>query len=115
MTRDLTWSRHQLEELAERRFLAAQSSEVPRSNVPSPEELQFQVNALTEKTSFQDLFKKVAHADFSSYLAKLQVGRYKVQSSVCVRQSSRILADFERQIICKNLLRERLVGDRQQA
>ena len=25
------------------------------------------------RTSFQDLFKKVAHADFSSYLAKLQV------------------------------------------
>lgn len=78
--RDLTWSRHQLEELAERRFLAAQNSEMPRGHVPSPEELQFQVNALSEKTSFQDLFKKVAHADFSSYLAKLQVSPFPLSA-----------------------------------
>lgn len=74
--RDLTWSRHQLEELAERRFLAAQdSAKVPEKNVPTMDELGVQLDSLSPiaRTSFQDLFKKVAHADFSSYLAKLQV------------------------------------------
>jgi hypothetical protein len=52
--RDLTWSRHQLEELAERRFRAAQ--EALRSEVqPSPSDS----NAVVTSTSFADLFKKV--------------------------------------------------------
>jgi len=76
-----------LEELAERRFLAAQNPEVPTTNIPSSDELQFQVNALSEKTAFQDLFKKVAHADFSSYLAKLQTPREAMimMSAICER------------------------------
>lgn len=72
--RDLTWSRHQLEELAERRFLAAQqAAKLPHSHVPGADEIQLNSLAEADLTSFQDLFKKVAHTDFSSYLAKLSV------------------------------------------
>ena len=83
LVRDLTWSRHQLEELAERRFLAAQdSAKRPEKNVPSMDELGVQLDNLSPiaRTSFQDLFKKVAHADFSSYLAKLQVYNFPCQA-----------------------------------
>lgn len=85
-----------MEELAERRFLAAQNPEVPTTNIPSSDELQFQVNALSEKTAFQDLFKKVAHADFSSYLAKLQVPippSYLIGSYLAKRDFSVLFTD----------------------
>lgn len=73
--RDLTWSRHQLEELAERRFRAAQEvlraeegnaapGTAPSSNLP-------EVGSM----SFADLFKKVRGEDFSSYLSKLSTPR----------------------------------------
>lgn len=84
--RDLTWSRHQLEELAERRFLAAQdSAKLPQKNVPTMDELGVQLDSLSPiaRTSFQDLFKKVAHADFSSYLAKLQACLLSLLRNCC--------------------------------
>ena len=52
--RDLTWSRHQLEELAERRFLAAQKT--ARANIAMADHPE-QTEAIV--LAFQDLFKKV--------------------------------------------------------
>ena len=80
--RDLTWSRHQLEELAERRFLAAQQAKgAPQGHVSPADELQHQQSVSEyDHQIFQDMFKKVAHADFSSYLAKLQTPRELVRT-----------------------------------
>ena len=51
--RDLTWSRHQLEELAERRFRAAQNAlKEDEGHVPAG------ANPEADATSFADLFKK---------------------------------------------------------
>ena len=53
--RDLTWSRHQLEDLAERRFRAAQRSERDK------EEFQEGSDPTdTSEMSFSDLFKKAS-------------------------------------------------------
>eukprot|EP00238_Polyblepharides_amylifera_P003781 CAMPEP_0196584116 /NCGR_PEP_ID=MMETSP1081-20130531/45835_1 /TAXON_ID=36882 /ORGANISM="Pyramimonas amylifera, Strain CCMP720" /LENGTH=183 /DNA_ID=CAMNT_0041905217 /DNA_START=141 /DNA_END=692 /DNA_ORIENTATION=+ len=58
--RDLVWSRHQLEDLAERRFRACQAAAlVDKEDVPH----------------FLDLFAKVGAEDFSSSLAKLHTPR----------------------------------------
>ncbi|KIZ03158.1 hypothetical protein MNEG_4804 [Monoraphidium neglectum] len=76
--RDLTWSRHQLEELAERRFRAAQDSlkaEALAQGRPFPGGTNGDAGAVAGSTSFADLFKKVRGEDFSSYLAKLSTPR----------------------------------------
>lgn len=54
--RDLVWSRHQLQDLAQRRFMAAQvdDEKCPR---------------------FTDLFNKMSEEDFASCLAKLESPR----------------------------------------
>lgn len=70
--RDLTWSRHQLEELAERRFRAAQQA-LQEEAVASGEQLPHGSNI--SSTSFADLFKMVRGEDFSSYLSKLSTPR----------------------------------------
>ena len=73
--RDLTWSRHQLEELAQRRFLAAQLEAQRRhtglgSGSPSPSG-----DGGRQLYDFSDLFKAVKMEDFSSYLSKLSTPR----------------------------------------
>lgn len=80
--RDLTWSRHQLEELAERRFRAAQDAlraEAAAAGRPprggGGEEEEAPEGAGPASTSFADLFKKVRGEDFSSYLSKLSTPR----------------------------------------
>lgn len=97
--RDLTWSRHQLEELAERRFLAAQlaaqrlaaaalgGGESTSDSTPTAA-LQLHHHAAAEAAvaaalsgnggrpaAFNDLFKDVKAEDFSSYLSKLSTPR----------------------------------------
>jgi len=57
--RDLSWSRFQLEDLAERRFLAAQRE--AGNNSPN--------------ARFQDLFKHVSKEDFSGAISKLATPR----------------------------------------
>jgi hypothetical protein len=52
--RDLTWSRHQLEELAERRFAAAQRAAREREGLPIDA-----TDGDASGTSFADLFNKV--------------------------------------------------------
>mmetsp|Transcript_19938 Transcript_19938/g.32847 ORF Transcript_19938/g.32847 Transcript_19938/m.32847 type:complete len:547 (+) Transcript_19938:1775-3415(+) len=59
--RDLTWSRFQLEDLAERRFIAAQTE----AGVAEKE----------AKAKFQDLFKHVSKEDFSGAISKLATPR----------------------------------------
>ena len=54
--RDLVWSRHQLEELAKRRFIAAQRA---ARGTAAGEALGSGENAEALKGSFNDLFKKV--------------------------------------------------------
>uniref|UniRef100_A0A383W9H0 Uncharacterized protein n=1 Tax=Tetradesmus obliquus TaxID=3088 RepID=A0A383W9H0_TETOB len=74
--RDLVWSRHQLEELAERRFRAAQDE--LRAEAEATLGKDFVEDASYQeatKTSFADLFKKVRGEDFSSYLSKLSTPR----------------------------------------
>ncbi|GAX81460.1 hypothetical protein CEUSTIGMA_g8889.t1 [Chlamydomonas eustigma] len=72
--RDLTWSRHQLEELAERRFRAAQDA--LRSEGQQQQQMSSSdSNTMANATSFADLFKKVRGEDFSSYIAKLSTPR----------------------------------------
>lgn len=61
--RDLVWSRFQLEELAKRRFLAAQE---PTQKTQSGAERQ---------PTFNDIFKNVKSEDLSSYLSKLSTPR----------------------------------------
>ncbi|GBG29117.1 Hypothetical Protein FCC1311_053402 [Hondaea fermentalgiana] len=63
--RDLTWSRFQLEELAERRFLAAQKRRM-RAQGGSNQNVQ---------PRFQDLFKHVSKEDFSGAISKLSTPR----------------------------------------
>jgi hypothetical protein len=59
--RDLVWSRHQLEDLAERRWRACQASDPSKNEDDTPR--------------FADLFSKVGAEDFSSSLAKLHTPR----------------------------------------
>jgi hypothetical protein len=70
--RDLTWSRHQLEELAKRRFIAAQKQRGPQALVG---EGYIAADSDLAKGSFNDLFKKVNTADFSGYLSRLSTPR----------------------------------------
>ncbi|KAL4444959.1 hypothetical protein ABPG77_004009 [Micractinium sp. CCAP 211/92] len=72
--RDLQWSRHQLEELAERRFIAAQMAARRRAAeaaAGSPKA------AMEERPlyTFTDLFKAIKIEDFSSYISKLSTPR----------------------------------------
>jgi len=55
--RDLVWSRHQLQDLAQRRFQAAQKTDAERM------------------PGFNDLFNKMSEEDFASCLAKLESPR----------------------------------------
>lgn len=64
--RDLTWSRFQLEELAERRFLAAQRRRMRNSGSGAQNQ---------DQPRFQDLFKHVSKADFSGAISKLSTPR----------------------------------------
>ncbi|PNW78597.1 hypothetical protein CHLRE_09g390604v5 [Chlamydomonas reinhardtii] len=80
--RDLVWSRHQLEELAERRFRAAQQTlraEAARTGGPAAllptDPASVAAFGDPNTMSFADLFKKVRGEDFSSYLAKLSTPR----------------------------------------
>lgn len=73
--RDLTWSRHQLEELAERRFLAAQLEQQRRAAGPHPVLPTDGANGGQPKYTFADLFKAVNMEDFSSYISKLSTPR----------------------------------------
>lgn len=57
--RDLTWSRHQLEELAKRRFIAAQ-----KQRAQPVEGYTAEVDVV--KGSFNDLFKKVSTTHVAS-------------------------------------------------
>ncbi len=57
--RDLTWSRHQLEELAERRFVAAQRAAGSRLAAPSHDGAWTGDASDAIPTSFNDLFKQV--------------------------------------------------------
>jgi len=72
--RDLTWSRHQLEELAERRFRAAQDALKAEAAAAGATYLDGSADVAVS-TSFADLFKKVRGEDFSSYLSKLSTPR----------------------------------------
>lgn len=75
--RDLQWSRHQLEELAERRFMAAQMQQQrrkasavagsPRAGNGGAEDPKLY--------SFADLFKAIRVEEFSSYISKLSTPR----------------------------------------
>eukprot|EP01023_Acetabularia_acetabulum_P069215 TRINITY_DN9976_c0_g1_i1.p1 TRINITY_DN9976_c0_g1~~TRINITY_DN9976_c0_g1_i1.p1 ORF type:complete len:537 (+),score=79.02 TRINITY_DN9976_c0_g1_i1:225-1835(+) len=67
--RDLDWSRHQLEELAERRFQAAQQKCLVDS------ENSTDVVANNTPASFNELFKEISGEDFSSYVSKLRTPR----------------------------------------
>ena len=81
--RDLTWTRHQLEELAERRFRSAQRAKA--NSLVGPAGLngaqQKAKNggggsgSATESISFQELFNHVKAEDFSSYLSKISTPR----------------------------------------
>lgn len=71
--RDLTWSRHQLEELAERRFRAAQQQ--LKTEMQAGGMLNDVAVSDSASMSFADLFKKVRGEDFSSYLGKLSTPR----------------------------------------
>lgn len=74
--RDLQWSRHQLEELAERRFRAAQEALKAEAAAAGADYGAGEPDyADAGGTSFADLFKKVRGEDFSSYLSKLSTPR----------------------------------------
>ena len=85
--RDLHWSRHQLEELAERRFLAAQMEQQQQQQrglaggSPSSPVLatgnggSSEVQQQQQLYSFADLFKAIKIEDFSSYISKVSAGR----------------------------------------
>ncbi|KAI3438402.1 hypothetical protein D9Q98_000834 [Chlorella vulgaris] len=76
--RDLQWSRHQLEELAERRFMAAQVEQLRLGSGGSGvsprrgDEGQWEDKQLY---SFADLFNSIKVEDFSSYISKLTTPR----------------------------------------
>lgn len=57
--RDLTWSRHQLEELAERRFVAAQRLTLHNSTAGGADAYNGTTSPDALNASFTDLFKKV--------------------------------------------------------
>ena len=59
--RDLTWSRHQLEELAERRFVAAQRAALRTNTSASADGYTDPPSSDALGASFTDLFKKVRH------------------------------------------------------
>lgn len=67
--RDLTWSRHQLEQLAERRFVSAQKASASLAGDGAAASLS------NGPITFSSLFEKVRVEDFSSYLAKLSTPR----------------------------------------
>lgn len=71
--RDLAWSRHQLEELAERRFRAAQE-QLKEEAIANGMGSQLPAGS-DDFMTFADLFKKVRGEDFSSYIAKLATPR----------------------------------------
>lgn len=86
--RDLTWSRHQLAELAERRFLAAQLEAQRRTAAvlggtcgatsPRGAAAEAAVAALVNggrTFTFADLFAEVKKEDLSSYLSRLSTPR----------------------------------------
>ncbi|KAA6417862.1 MAG: hypothetical protein FRX49_12160 [Trebouxia sp. A1-2] len=73
--RDLTWSRHQLEELAERRFVAAQRAALRTNTSASADGYTDPPSSDALGASFTDLFKKVSVADFSGYLSRLSTPR----------------------------------------
>mmetsp|Transcript_36376 Transcript_36376/g.65081 ORF Transcript_36376/g.65081 Transcript_36376/m.65081 type:complete len:512 (-) Transcript_36376:403-1938(-) len=62
--RDLTWSRHQLEGLAERRFRSAQHAKLANGEA-----------AGADPVAFADLFKYVKAEEFSGYLSKISTPR----------------------------------------
>eukprot|EP00892_Ulva_mutabilis_P002607 jgi/Ulvmu1/12347/UM089_0031.1 len=64
--RDMVWSRHQLEELAERRFAAAQDKSAATGNG---------TDAAGSDASFTALFKEVSGEDFAAYVGKLETPR----------------------------------------
>ncbi len=57
--RDLTWSRHQLEELAERRFVAAQRAALRTNTSAASDGYIDPPSSDVLGASFTDLFKKV--------------------------------------------------------
>ena len=57
--RDLTWSRHQLEELAERRFVAAQRASLRTNTSTAGDGYSDPPPSDVLGASFADLFKKV--------------------------------------------------------
>lgn len=73
--RDLIWSRHQLEELAERRFQAAQD-QFGVDMAPHPtSKKNGGAHADRPRPTFNDLFKEVNGEDFASYVGKLSTPR----------------------------------------
>lgn len=60
--RDLTWSRHQLEELAERRFVAAQRASLRSNTAASADGYVDPPSSDVLGASFTDLFKKVRYS-----------------------------------------------------
>lgn len=69
--RDLTWSRHQLEELAERRFVAAQRAAGGRLAAPSHDGAWVGDPSDIAPTSFNDLFKQVCRPALAAALLSL--------------------------------------------
>lgn len=69
--RDMTWSRHQLAELAERRFEAAQEGQGNHSGRPS--EHGCSDAAPGELTAFSELFKEVPLLSVGSSFAQARV------------------------------------------
>ncbi|CAL5229191.1 g12471 [Coccomyxa viridis] len=76
LVRDLTWSRHQLEDLARRRLEGASLAASEHSGSISGEHLGGSGDAYEPPSSpFDALFGKVNVEDYSSYLAKLSTPR----------------------------------------
>ena len=63
--RDLTWSRHQLEELAERRFVAAQRASLRTNTSTAGDGYSAPPPSDVLGASFADLFKKVCFSVYS--------------------------------------------------
>mmetsp|Transcript_15592 Transcript_15592/g.43626 ORF Transcript_15592/g.43626 Transcript_15592/m.43626 type:complete len:523 (+) Transcript_15592:89-1657(+) len=70
--RDLTWTRHQLEELAERRFRSAQLAKQAQASGKGKGGTSTE-NGVS--VSFSELFNHVKAEDFSSYLSKISTPR----------------------------------------
>ncbi|PRW57534.1 hypothetical protein C2E21_3791 [Chlorella sorokiniana] len=75
--RDLQWSRHQLEELAERRFMAAQMEQQRRKGlgIAHPPAGGNGEEGDHKLYSFAELFNAIKIEDFSSYISKLTTPR----------------------------------------